>query len=87
VDCSVNPRDYLRRIVVDTLVHDPRSLHYLLDQMGSDHLALGSDYPFPLGESRPGELIRSMNLPLPVQEDLFFRTACTWLGVTPEQFT
>jgi aminocarboxymuconate-semialdehyde decarboxylase len=24
-------------------------------------VALGSDYPFPLGEERPGELIRSIS--------------------------
>jgi aminocarboxymuconate-semialdehyde decarboxylase len=80
----VNPREYLRRIYVDALVHDPRALQYLLDVMGSDRIALGSDYPFPLGETTPGALIRSMNLPRPVQEDLFFRTACRWLNVAPE---
>jgi aminocarboxymuconate-semialdehyde decarboxylase len=83
---TVSPREYLRRIVVDSLVHDARSLQYLIDQMGSDRVALGSDYPFPLGETRPGELIRSMELPRAVQEDLLFRTACTWLGMKPEQF-
>jgi aminocarboxymuconate-semialdehyde decarboxylase len=83
---AVSPRDYLRRIYVDALVHDPLALRFLLDQMGSDRVALGTDYPFPLGESQPGALIRSLKLPLPVEEDLFFRTACTWLGVLPEQF-
>ena len=86
VHSTVNPREYLRRIYVDGLVHDPRSLQYLIDQMGSDRVALGSDYPFPLGEAKPGALIRSLNLPREVQEDLFFRTACTWLGVKPERF-
>jgi aminocarboxymuconate-semialdehyde decarboxylase len=82
----VNPREYLRRITVDALVHDPRALQYLIDQMGSDRIALGTDYPFPLGETQPGALIRFLKLPRPVEEDLFFRTACTWLGVAPEQF-
>ena len=41
---------------------------------------------FPLGEAEPGALVRSMNLPREVQEDLFFRTACRWLGVKPEHF-
>jgi aminocarboxymuconate-semialdehyde decarboxylase len=86
VHSTVNPREYLRRITVDALVHDPRSLQYLLDQMGSDRVAMGSDYPFPLGEAQPGALIRSMKLPRAVEEDLFFKTACTWLGVAPEQF-
>jgi aminocarboxymuconate-semialdehyde decarboxylase len=83
---TVNPREYLRRIVVDSLVHDARALQYLIEQMGSDRVALGSDYPFPLGEARPGELIHSMNLPHVVEEDLLFRTACNWLGVKPEAF-
>jgi aminocarboxymuconate-semialdehyde decarboxylase len=83
---DVNPRQYLRRIFVDALVHDARALQYLIDTMGSDRVALGSDYPFPLGEARPGALISSMNLPRAMQEDLFFRTACSWLGVVPEQF-
>ena len=82
----VNPREYLRRIFVDALVHDARALQYLIDVMGSDRIALGTDYPFPLGETEPGALIRSMNLPRPVQEDLFFRTACNWLNVKPEEF-
>jgi aminocarboxymuconate-semialdehyde decarboxylase len=82
----INPRDYLRRIFVDALVHDARALQYLLDVMGSDRIALGSDYPFPLGEAEPGALIRSMHLSREVQEDLFFRTACRWLDVKPEAF-
>ncbi len=87
IHSTVNPRDYMRRIVVDSLVHDARALQYLLDQMGSDRVALGTDYPFPLGETEAGSLIRSMKLPRAVEEDLFFRTACTWLDVKPEQFT
>ena len=84
--CTANPREYLRRIVVDSLVHDARALQYLIDQMGSDRVALGSDYPFPLGETQPGELIRSLDLPRDVRENLLFRTACDWLGVKPEAF-
>src|SRR5262249_974612 len=80
---TVSPREYLRRIYVDALVHDSRALQYLLDQMGSDRVALGSDYPFPLGEAEPGALIRSMGLPRPIEEDLFFRTACALLGGAP----
>lgn len=81
VDNAVNPRVYLKRIVVDALVHDARALQYLIDVMGSNRVALGSDYPFPLGEAEPGSLIRSMNLAKSVQEDLLFRTASEWLGI------
>ena len=56
-DASTPPRDLLHRLYVDSLVHDARALHYLVDLMGADRVALGSDYPFPLGEAEPGKLI------------------------------
>ena len=52
---EVNPREYLNRIYLDTLVHDPLKLDYLLNLMGPTQLALGTDYPFPLGELEPGK--------------------------------
>src|SRR5262249_32628633 len=50
---DVSPRAYLKRIYLDSLVHDPLMLRHLVDLMGADRLALGSDYPFPLGEAKP----------------------------------
>lgn len=60
IDCSVDPRDQLRRFYFDTLVHDPTALRFLIDSVGADRLALGSDYPFPLGEAAPGSVIRAL---------------------------
>ena len=54
------PADYLRRIYLDSLTHDAEMLRLLLKRHGAERVALGSDYPFPLGESVPGSLIRSM---------------------------
>ena len=54
VDSKLSPRELLRRCYVDSLVHDPDSLRHLIDIMGPDRIALGSDYPFPLGEHVPG---------------------------------
>jgi len=61
-----DPREYLAtadapaRFFVDSLVHDAAALRLLLGQFGSRRVALGSDYPFPLGEERPGELIETL---------------------------
>jgi aminocarboxymuconate-semialdehyde decarboxylase len=66
VDNNVNPRSYLARdgkaarFYVDSLVHDPSALRLLLDLFGAERIALGSDYPFPLGEHSPGALIERM---------------------------
>ena len=54
------PAKYLRRFYVDSLTHDADALRGLLRMHGADRVALGSDYPFPLGEARPGSLIASM---------------------------
>jgi aminocarboxymuconate-semialdehyde decarboxylase len=60
VDNHVNPRSYLGRFWVDSLVHDADALRTLLRLMGERRIVLGSDYPFPLGEGVPGTLIESM---------------------------
>ena len=71
VDSQINPRHYLARrdqhgavaparFFVDSLVHDADALRLLLKLFGAERVALGSDYPFPLGEAHPGELIDSM---------------------------
>ena len=65
-DSGFTPRSYLAtgdrpaRFYVDSLVHDPDALKILLKLFGPQRVALGSDYPFPLGEHHPGKLIQSM---------------------------
>ena len=50
----------MRRFYFDTLVHDEAALRFLIDSVGAARLALGSDYPFPLGERVAGTMIRGM---------------------------
>ena len=49
--------------------------------MTDDKICLGSDYPFPLGEHRPGELIESMELFDEIKEKMLFRNVLDWLGM------
>jgi aminocarboxymuconate-semialdehyde decarboxylase len=51
-------------------VHDAGALRRLIDIMGSERVALGSDYPFPLGEDTPGALIDGMSDLSRAQRDL-----------------
>jgi len=81
VDNKVPPRDYLRRIYYDSLVHDPLMLRYLVDLVGADRIALGSDYPFPLGESEPGCLIEASAFDDATKRRMLWGTAFEWLGV------
>lgn len=86
VDNGSSPRSYLDRIYFDSLVHDPQTLSYLIELAGADRIALGSDYPFPLGELEPGKLIKSMALGDEVKARLLHGTALEWLGLEPTQF-
>ena len=87
VDNAINPREYLDKIYLDTLVHEPLMLDYLLRLMGAERLALGSDYPFPLGELEPGKLIESTVSDEDIQARLLHGTALEWLNLGKERFT
>ncbi len=86
VDNDVNPRDYLGRFWIDALVHDPAVMRLVVDQMGAHRVAMGTDYPFPLGELVPGELINSMPYDQPTKELLLGGAALEWLAMNRERF-
>jgi aminocarboxymuconate-semialdehyde decarboxylase len=86
VDNPVNPRDYLGKFYFDSLVHDPVMLDFLVKLAGADKVALGTDYPFPLGELEPGKLINSMSYDAATKERLLCGTALEWLNLEKKQF-
>ena len=54
---TVAPSEQLRRLYFDTVLHSPGSLRFLIDFVGAEHVVLGSDYPFEMGEPAPLETI------------------------------
>ena len=87
VENDKNPRDYVGHFYVDSLVHDPDMLRFMIKLMGAGRIALGSDYPFPLGETVPGRMIEMMDDLAPqVRAQLLSGTALEWLGLTAERF-
>jgi aminocarboxymuconate-semialdehyde decarboxylase len=87
VDNNINPRNYLDKFWLDSLVHDEDALHYLLKLMGEDHICLGSDYPFPLGEQHPGKLIEEINMSNTTREKLLYKNANNWLQLNANLFS
>jgi aminocarboxymuconate-semialdehyde decarboxylase len=49
------PTTYLKKFYVDTLVFSIEQLDYLIRIFGTDHIVLGTDYPFDMGEYDPVE--------------------------------
>ena len=90
IDNKTEPRKYLAqnvpaRFYVDSLVHDAGALKTLLKLFGVQRVALGSDYPFPLGEDRAGTLIESIkDLSAQEKTQILSGTAREFLGMTKE---
>jgi len=81
LDNNVLPSSYLGKFYVDSLVHNPRVLQLILETFGEDKITMGTDYPFPLGEDVPGELILSMTeWSQETKQKLLWNNAMTWLG-------
>jgi aminocarboxymuconate-semialdehyde decarboxylase len=51
--------DYLRRLYFDTICFEPAILRYVAEVVPVEHLMLGSDAPFPLGEPDPVNFVRN----------------------------
>jgi aminocarboxymuconate-semialdehyde decarboxylase len=47
------PTSYLRKLYFDTVVFTEHQLEYLVSLYGSDHMVLGTDYPFDMGMYDP----------------------------------
>ncbi len=86
VDNPHPPSRYLGRIYFDSLVHGAAKLDYLVKLVGADQVAMGSDYPFPLGESEPGKLIDSSDYDDQIKEMLLHGAALNWLAVEKRQY-
>ena len=56
-------------------------LQYVIDLVGADKVMQGSDYPFPLGEAIPGELVRNAPLSESDKIKILGTAAKEWLGI------
>ena len=54
------PSSYLRKLHFDTITFDPGMLRRLIDVYGAEHVLLGTDYPYDMGEDDPVGLIESV---------------------------
>lgn len=87
IDNPINPREYLGKFYLDSLVHDPKMLDYVIELMGEDKIALGTDYPFPLGELEPGKLIDDQHYSEPLRAKLLGENALQWLKLDANKFS
>jgi len=64
------PSEYLSMFFFDTMVFEADQLGFLIDKYGSDHILLGTDYPYDMGETDPLGLINKVSGLSPDNVDL-----------------
>src|SRR5690606_24161230 len=52
-----DPGELLKRFYFDSLVFEPEALRYLIDLVGADHVAIGTDSPFDMCDAQPLQTI------------------------------
>lgn len=57
---QTSPAALLRRFYFDSLVFDPQALRYLIDLVGADHVCIGTDAPFDMGDEHPEQTISAV---------------------------
>lgn len=56
------PSAYAPRMIYDSIVHSPKTLRFLIDQVGIDNIVLGTDYSFPPADMEPLALLHAAGL-------------------------
>ncbi|WP_039961531.1 amidohydrolase family protein [Brevibacillus sp. BC25] len=51
------PSVYAKQFYFDSLTYDPLNIQYMIKRFGENKIMMGSDYPFLLRETPPGEVI------------------------------
>lgn len=88
--CNVNkikdPKEYIGKFWVDSITHDPVALKYLIDLVGADKIAYGTDYPFPLGDLKHGLFIEEMkNISADTKRKIFTGAVLEWLNAEVDE--
>lgn len=59
---SKEPAEYLRHIYYDTITHSTPALQFLVDTFGTDHVLMGTDMPYDMGDSCPVQTVNALRL-------------------------
>ena len=57
-----DPVEALARLYTDTIVHDERVLQFVIRMVGAERLMMGSDMPFPIGDTQPTRIVADAGL-------------------------
>jgi aminocarboxymuconate-semialdehyde decarboxylase len=75
-----SPSEYLKQFYFDSITHEPSLLRELVEFAGADHVLLGSDYPFDMGNEDPVERVGAAGLVSSDEQKILGGNAARLLG-------
>jgi aminocarboxymuconate-semialdehyde decarboxylase len=78
---SKPPSEYLRLFYFDTISHSQMALEYLVQNFGAEHVLLGSDYPFEMGDPEPWSTVNSLKIGTKGKEKIAGENAASLLSI------
>lgn len=83
---NVNPPShYTKRLYYDTAVFDTTTLRRIVEDVGVEHVLMGTDHPFELGDPTPRRTVAELGLSGPETAAILGGTAAGLLGLTVRQ--
>lgn len=77
----LRPSEYTDRLYYDTAVFSPTLLRRLIDDVGADHVLLGTDHPFELADRTPRETVTGLGLDRTSTRKILWDNAAGLLGL------
>jgi aminocarboxymuconate-semialdehyde decarboxylase len=78
---TVPPSEFTDRLYYDTAVFSTRQLRRLVEDYGADHVLLGTDHPFELGDRDPLGTVAALGLPAAESDAILWKSASALLGL------
>ena len=78
---SKPPGEYLKLLNFDSITHSTMALEYLVANFGADHVVLGSDYPYDMGDPEPVASLGAARIDSASLEQIASANACKLLRI------
>lgn len=78
---SKPPSEYLKVLYFDTIAHSQMALEYLIANFGADHVLLGSDYPYDMGDPDPAATLEAARIDQARRAQVAGANACKLLRI------
>lgn len=78
---SRTPSEYMKLLYFDTITHSPMALEYLVRNFGANHVLLGSDYPYDMGDPEPLSSLRAIGIDTEQVTQIAGDNACKLLRI------